>query len=92
MLEKVKLSLRISNDAFNDEILGIIEAAKEDLIIGGVSEEKANSSDDPLILRAVTLYAKANFGLSNPDSEKYDDSYHNLREKLALSGRHNVSQ
>ena len=38
MLTKVKLSLRVTNDVFNDEITDLIEAAKLDLYAGGVSQ------------------------------------------------------
>lgn len=87
MLNQVKLALRISNDVFDDEITSIIEAAKLDLTVGGV---ELTDTSDPLIKRAIILYAKANYGLSNPDSDKYDDAYHNLREKLAISGLHTI--
>lgn len=88
MLKKVKLALRISSDSFDDELEDLIEAAKEDLFAGGVSDT-ALDSDSALISRAIVTYAKAHYGLANPDSDKYYESYQNMREKLALSGRHN---
>ncbi|BDU81624.1 head-tail connector protein [Clostridium perfringens] len=87
MLEKVKLSLRIKSDAFNTEISEMIEAAKLDLSISGV--EKINE-DDPLIQQAIKTYCKANFGLDNKDSEKYQKSYNMLKEHLSLCGDYNV--
>lgn len=87
MLDKVKLALRVSNSAFDDEITGLIEAAKIDLRNGGVLK---TDPADALVERAIILYAKANYGMANPDSVKYDEAYHNLRQKLSLSGRHNV--
>ena len=39
-----------------------------------------------LIKRAIILYCKANFGLDNKDSEKYNKSYDLLKQHLALSG------
>lgn len=88
MLAKVKLSLRVSGNAFDDEINSIIEAAKLDLKGGGVFV-KNEAPLDPLIERAIILYAKANFGMANPDSIKYDEAYHNLRQKLSLFGDYN---
>ncbi|WP_415342415.1 head-tail connector protein [Clostridium perfringens] len=87
MLEKVKLSLRIKTDAFNIEISEMIEAAKLDLSISGI--KKINEAD-PLIQQAIKTYCKANFGLDNKDSEKYQKSYKMLKEHLSLCGDYNV--
>ncbi len=87
MLEKVKLSLRIKSDAFNTEISEMIEAAKLDLSISGI---KKIDEDDPLIQQAIKTYCKANFGLDNKDSEKYQKSYNMLKEHLSLCGDYNV--
>lgn len=87
MLEKVKLSLRIKTDAFNIEISEMIEAAKLDLSISGI--KKINEAD-PLIQQAIKIYCKANFGLDNKDSEKYQKSYNMLKEHLSLCGDYNV--
>lgn len=88
MLDKVKLALRVSGTAFDDEITDIIEAAKEDLYAGGVSAESVKEGG-AMVNRAIVTYAKANYGMANPDSEKYYESYQNMREKLAFSGNHN---
>ena len=84
MLEDVKRELRITNTAYDREVLDLIEAAKLDLKIPQINELKILESD-PLIKRAIILYCKANFGLDNKDSEKYQKSYDNLVEKLSLS-------
>ncbi len=86
MLQDVKSSVRIINNKFDVELLDLIEAAKTDLLIAGVTK---NDEDDPLIKRAIILYCKANFGLDNKDSEKYQNSYENLKEKLSLCGDYN---
>ena len=84
MLEDVKRELRITNTAYDLEVLDLIEAAKLDLKIPQINELKI-LENDPLIQRAIILYCKANFGLDNKDSEKYQKSYDNLVEKLSLS-------
>ena len=84
MLEDVKRELRITNTAYDQEVSDLIEAAKLDLRIPQIDELKILESD-PLIKRAIILYCKANFGLDNKDSEKYQKSYDNLAEKLSLS-------
>lgn len=87
MLEKVKLALRIKNNKFDDEIIDLIEEAKSDLKLSGVAKI---DDTDSLILRAIKTYCKANFGLANKDSEKYQKSYNSLKEHLSLSGDYNV--
>lgn len=86
MLHDVKSSVRIINNKFDVELMDLIEAAKMDLLIAGVTKV---DEDDPLIKRAIILYCKANFGLDNKDSEKYQNSYENLKEKLSLCGDYN---
>lgn len=86
MLQDVKSSVRIINNKFDVELLDLIDAAKMDLLIAGVTKV---DEDDPLIKRAIILYCKANFGLDNKDSEKYQNSYENLKEKLSLCGDYN---
>lgn len=84
MLEDAKRELRITNTAYDREVLDLIEAAKLDLKIPQINELKI-LENDPLIQRAIILYCKANFGLDNKDSEKYQKAYDNLVEKLSLS-------
>ena len=89
MLKQAKLSLRISNDAFDDELYGLILSAKIDLQLAGISDS-ALDEPDAMVERAILTYCKAHFGMANPDSEKYAESYNLQRNKLALSGIHNV--
>ena len=46
--------------------------------------------EDPLIRQAIKTYCKANFGLDNKDSEKYQSSYDMLKQHLSLCGDYNV--
>ena len=87
MLEKIKQSLRIKNNAFNDEIMDLINACKKDLETAGV---KNIDEEDSLIIQAVKTYCKANYGLDNKDSEKYQESYEMQKQKLSLCGDYNV--
>lgn len=84
MLEDVKRGLRITNTAYDQEVLDLIEAAKADLLIPDIDPLKIVDTE-PLIKRAIILYCKANFGLDNKDSEKYQAAYDNLTERLSLS-------
>ncbi len=85
MLDEVKLVLRINAYAFDVEVQDLIDAARADLVLSGVTQEKANSDDDPLIKRAIKTYCKANFGWNNPDAEKLHDSYEALKTHLSSS-------
>jgi hypothetical protein len=80
----VKLALRISNAAYDEEIDNLILEAKEDLEWVGILPAKIIDTD-VLIKRAILTYCKANFGLNNPDSVKLQLSYEAIRNHLAMS-------
>ena len=84
-LASVRLYLRETSTATDSEITDLINAARADLVLGGVLEDKANDETDPLIKKAVGTYVKAEYGLDNPDSEKYRAAYKELRNDLTLS-------
>ena len=86
MLESIKLALRINSSVFDTEINDLIESAKLDMKISGIV--KINETD-PLIQQAIKIYCKANFGVDNKDSEKYQKSYDMLKQHLALCGDYN---
>jgi uncharacterized phage protein (predicted DNA packaging) len=82
MLESVKLALRITVSELDEEIQGLIDAAKRDLAISGVD---IIDETDPLIRRAIITYCKANFGYDNPEAERFQQSYDMLKQHLSLS-------
>lgn len=83
----VKSALRISltTNAFDEEVSDLIAAAQNDLRLSGVADNKATDEADPLIRRAITVYAKANFGFDNPDAERLQQSYEMIKTHLTLS-------
>ena len=93
MLDKVKNALRVKTTAFDEEVEGLIAACKADLRLVGVNvpedtapaDGETPTAGDPLIERAVILYAKANFGY-NAESEKYQKAYDLLKCSLSLAG------
>lgn len=88
MLEKVKLNLRITTDAFDiDEVQELIDSAKADLKLSGVVNV---DESDELIRRAIILYCKANFGYDNPDAERFQKSYEMLKTHLSLCTEYNT--
>ena len=82
MLESIKLALRVTINDFDEEIQGLIDAARRDLAIAGV--DKIDETD-PLIRRAIITYCKANFGYDNPEAERFQRSYDMLKQHLSLS-------
>lgn len=84
----VRQYLRISHTLFDVEISDLVSAARADLILGGILPAKAEDESDALIKRAVTCYVKAEFGLDNPDAEKYRAAYQSIRQHLMLSSEY----
>lgn len=88
LLETVKKNLRVTHSALDDaEIVPLIEAAKKELAIAGVVTAK---EDDPMIIRAVTAYAKAHFGYDNPDAERFERVFNSLKSTLSQVGEYNA--
>lgn len=73
LLDEVKVALRVTSDAFDTEIQGLIEAAKRDLNRVGVDEALTDS--DPLAKMAVVLFAKSRFGYDNSEASRFEDAY-----------------
>ena len=77
MLARVKLALRITTNAFDNEITGLISAALMDLGLVGIEDDLlVTGTTDELIITAVITYVKLHFGEpSDPDRLKrsYDE-------------------
>lgn len=88
LIDGIKTTLRISSNALDSEIQDLIDAARQDLILAGISSTKVlvESDIDPLVKRAITLYVKANFGIDNPDADRLQLSYESLKSHLSLAG------
>lgn len=78
MLEKVKLALRIVTDKYDDELLDLIEAAKLDLGVAGVSP----LTNDALVSKAIITYCKMSFGLPE-DWDRLKRSYDEQKAQLS---------
>ncbi|SHF16424.1 head-tail connector protein [Caloramator proteoclasticus] len=84
LLDKIKIALRIDGNDLDEEILDLIYAAKADLKLSGVLETKIVDTD-PLIIRAITTYCKANSSSDNNEAERYQKSYEMIKNHLTLS-------
>lgn len=82
-LAKIKLSMRITTDAFDEELEDLIRAAAGDLGIAGI-EDPGNRLEDPLVLRAITTYCKMHFG--EPDEyDRLKKSYDEQKAQLSTA-------
>lgn len=81
MLEKVKLALRIKTNAFDEEINDLINAALADLAAAGITSQ---DKEDPLIIRAVVTFCRANFG-SPADYDKMKTSYDEQKAMMQMA-------
>lgn len=86
MLEKVKLALRITTSAFDEELNDLIQSAYLDLGIAGVTNV---AETDSLIIRAVITYCKINFGeLDVKVADRLKASYDEQKSQLSMHTGH----
>lgn len=81
MLEKVKLALRITTNAFDAELLELIQAAVIDLDIAGVDSEEGVT---PIVTRAIITYCKVHFGEPD-DYDRLKASYDEQKAQLSMA-------
>lgn len=86
LIDDIRLSLRIKNNAYDTEIQGLIDACKIDLNIAGV--QKVEESE-PLTAQAIKLYCKGNFGYDE-NSENFQQAYEGLKIVMGLSSGYKV--
>lgn len=86
LLYAARLAVRANRTSvFDNEIKDLISAARAELTEIGILPSKAYDDTDPLTRRAVILYVKAEFGLDNPDAQRYRESFDLLKRHLALA-------
>ena len=88
MLSKVKLALRVSTNAFDGEIENLINACKKELELSGIASSNISESDE-MIIQAVIMYCKANFGFDNAEAERYQNSYNSIKTFLVTNNSYN---
>ena len=80
-LDKVKMALRISTTALDDELADLIKAAQQDLGIAGVS---VPSTLDEICTTAIITYCKMRFGLPE-DVDWLKKSYDEQKAQLVTA-------
>ncbi len=78
MLEKVKLALRITTNAYDSELTDLIASAQLDMGVAGVV---IPDTIDALVTRAVITYCKMSFGLPE-DYDRLKASYDEQKAQL----------
>ena len=86
MLEKVKTALRISTNAFDEELTDLINAAKIDLGIAGVT---VPTELDAIVTRAIITFCKMSFGLPE-DYDQLKRSYDEQKAQLSNASGYTV--
>lgn len=80
ILTRVKQTLRIVSDDFDDEIQDLIDACKLDLGTAGVV---IPNTLDTLVLQAIKTYCRAHFGV--PDNyDRLKASYDEQKAQLSM--------
>lgn len=83
MLAKVKIALRLTTNAYDTDIQGLIDAAMLDLGIAGVV---LPSTLDAVCERAVITYCKLHFlGLSENEWDRLKSSYDEQKAQLSTA-------
>ena len=82
ILQRVKLSLRISHTVLDEDISADIDACIADLKICGVVN---TSPADPLIFNAVKLYCRAQYTDDTAKAAAYMERYNALKSCLMMA-------
>lgn len=80
MLANCKTAMRITTDAFDDEITSYINAAELDLGIAGVIYEAV----DDLVQKAIITYVRMSFG-NPPNYDRLKAAYDEQKAQLQVA-------
>lgn len=76
LLDDMKLVLRLTTSAMDDEVQMLVDAALAELARVGVRAEYLDQDEpSPLAKQAVALYCKAHFGYDNDESDRFSQSF-----------------
>lgn len=89
MLEKVRLALQITTHEFDSDIEENIAAARAEMIRSGISAKKANSDDDPLIIKAIKTFCQKEY-YEDDMSERFENSWKYQLDNLRKSKGYRV--
>lgn len=81
ILAAVRKALRVTTDAFDDELAELIEAGQADIRLAGVVNL---DTDDPLVRRAIITYCRLNFGQPD-DYDRLKASYNEQKAQMGMA-------
>ena len=84
LLAKAKLTLRVTTDAFDDEIKDIIQAGYYDLSTRGVIMVQEEMELHPMLVRAIMTYVRLHFG-DPEDPQRLKASYDEQKGQLMIT-------
>lgn len=84
MLNLVKLALRITTNAYDDELTQLISSAVIDLGFGGMVDTITVQNADSVVKQAIITYCKMNFGLPE-DYDRLKRSYDEQKAQLGTA-------
>lgn len=89
LLNEVKLALGITSSAFDEEINTLISSAIIDLNISGVdSSAIVETTENPLIKRAIILYSCYHFELEHGNLQRAEElkkSYDEIKSQMSMA-------
>ena len=80
-LPAVKMALRVTTNAYDTELNGLINAALLDMGIAGVTND---DDTDDIILRAIITYCRLNFGKPD-DYDRLKALYDEQKAQLSMA-------
>lgn len=86
ILAAVKLALRITTDAFDEELSDLIVAALLDMRLAGIQNA---DTGDPLVKRAIITYCRLNFGQPD-DYDRLKKSYDEQKAQMGMASGYTV--
>lgn len=91
LLDACRAALRIPAFVtdYDEEISDVIEAARAELVAGGVADAKAHDDSDGRVRLAIKVYVKANFGMDNPDAERFMKAFETMLTSMSGDSAYN---
>ena len=80
-IDKVRMALRITTTAYDEELTDLIAASKADMGIAGV---EVPQTLDEIVIKAVITYCKMSFGIPD-DYDKLKKSYDEQKAQLVTA-------
>lgn len=91
LLNKVKVACRVASDAYDDELMDLIQSAIADMGITDIAPEALSGSFSPLIETAIKTYCRINHpydGMDDATMARLKASYDEQKAQLLMSSEY----